>query len=78
MTIERRLAHAGFTLTRDYPAPVERDAETVFYRLDRDVLVEPLHSGGAAGGVRHFFASICGTTNTSISPTRMITTPAQA
>ncbi|RNL63107.1 ATPase [Nocardioides marmoriginsengisoli] len=24
MTIERRLAHAGFTLTRDYPAPVER------------------------------------------------------
>ena len=24
MTIERRLARAGFTLTRDYPAPVER------------------------------------------------------
>ena len=24
MTIERRLAHAGFTLTRDYPVPVER------------------------------------------------------
>ncbi|UQU63240.1 SRPBCC domain-containing protein [Couchioplanes caeruleus] len=24
MTIERRLAHAGFTLTRDYPAAVER------------------------------------------------------
>lgn len=24
MTIERRLAHAGFTLTRDYPAPVDR------------------------------------------------------
>ena len=24
MTIERRLAHSGFTLTRDYPAPVER------------------------------------------------------
>ncbi|WP_305785321.1 SRPBCC domain-containing protein [Symbioplanes lichenis] len=23
MTIERRLAHAGFTLTRDYPVPVE-------------------------------------------------------
>lgn len=24
MTIERRLAHAGFTLSRDYPAPVAR------------------------------------------------------
>ena len=24
MTTERRLARAGFTLTRDYPAPVER------------------------------------------------------
>lgn len=24
MTIERRLAHAGFTLTRDYPVPVEK------------------------------------------------------
>lgn len=24
MTIERRLARAGFTLTRDYPAPIER------------------------------------------------------
>ncbi|MFE5409325.1 SRPBCC domain-containing protein [Microbacterium sp. NPDC056569] len=24
MTIERRLAHAGFTLTRDYPVPVAR------------------------------------------------------
>jgi uncharacterized protein YndB with AHSA1/START domain len=24
MTIERRLAHSGFTLTRDYPAPLER------------------------------------------------------
>lgn len=24
MTIERRLARSGFTLTRDYPAPVER------------------------------------------------------
>ncbi|MEV4642323.1 SRPBCC domain-containing protein [Actinoplanes sp. NPDC049548] len=24
MTIERRIAHSGFTLTRDYPAPVER------------------------------------------------------
>jgi uncharacterized protein YndB with AHSA1/START domain len=24
MTIERRLAHSGFTLTRDYPVPVER------------------------------------------------------
>ena len=24
MTIERRLARAGFTLTRDYPAPVDR------------------------------------------------------
>lgn len=24
MPIERRLAHAGFTLTRDYPVPVER------------------------------------------------------
>jgi uncharacterized protein YndB with AHSA1/START domain len=24
MTIERRLARAGFTLTRDYPVPVER------------------------------------------------------
>lgn len=24
MTAERRVAHAGFTLTRDYPAPVER------------------------------------------------------
>ncbi|MBI2245227.1 MAG: SRPBCC domain-containing protein [Nocardioides sp.] len=24
MTIERRLAHAGFTLTRDYPVPVDR------------------------------------------------------
>ncbi|WP_134768541.1 SRPBCC domain-containing protein [Nocardioides sp. 1609] len=24
MTVTRRLAHAGFTLTRDYPAPVER------------------------------------------------------
>src|ERR687883_1224263 len=24
MTIERRLAHAGFTLTRDYPVPVGR------------------------------------------------------
>lgn len=23
MTVERRLAHSGFTLTRDYPAPVE-------------------------------------------------------
>ncbi|WP_372736599.1 SRPBCC domain-containing protein [Nocardioides sp.] len=24
MTIDRRLVHAGFTLTRDYPVPVER------------------------------------------------------
>ncbi|MGB4777512.1 SRPBCC domain-containing protein [Microbacterium sp.] len=24
MTVERRVAHAGFTLTRDYPAPIER------------------------------------------------------
>ena len=24
MTVERRLAHAGFTLTRDYPVPLER------------------------------------------------------
>ena len=24
MSTERRLARAGFTLTRDYPAPVER------------------------------------------------------
>ena len=24
MTIERRLAHSGFTLTRDYPVPVEK------------------------------------------------------
>ncbi len=24
MTVERRLAHSGFTLTRDYPVPVER------------------------------------------------------
>jgi uncharacterized protein YndB with AHSA1/START domain len=24
MTIERRLARAGFTLTRDYPVPIER------------------------------------------------------
>ena len=24
MTIERRLAHSGFTLTRDYPAPVQK------------------------------------------------------
>jgi uncharacterized protein YndB with AHSA1/START domain len=24
MTIERRLARAGFTLARDYPAPLER------------------------------------------------------
>ena len=24
MTLQRRLARAGFTLTRDYPAPIER------------------------------------------------------